>query len=118
MKQHLLCAGLVGLGVLGLAGSAWARPQIASGDQLLDTNVEGCLTLADQLIDGLGVESDQGPIDRTGYFEDGLFRILCYGAGDASLAIIFASHEASAEVAASFIEMALVAMTEADMEQL
>ena len=46
-------------------------------------------------------------IDRTGYFEDGSFRILCYSAGDASIAIVFASHEASVDVASNFIQMAL-----------
>ncbi|TVP66176.1 MAG: hypothetical protein EA342_12355 [Leptolyngbya sp. LCM1.Bin17] len=111
MKRHLFSIGLVSLGVLGLAWPALARPQIASGDQLLETDVDGCLALADQLIADLGVESDQGPIDRTGYFEDGSFRVLCYGAGDDSLAIVFASHETSAEVASNFIQMALVELS-------
>jgi len=108
MKQHLCAIALTSLGLVSLTLPAAARPEIASGDQLLDTDVAGCLARADRLIDNLGVESDQGGIDRTGYFEDGSFRVLCYGAGDASsLAIVFASHEQSAEIASSFIQMML-----------
>ena len=107
MHKLLWSAGL--LLVLGATSArpAFARPEIASGDQLLDADVSGCLALADDLIAALGVESDQGAIDRTGYFEDGSFRILCYGAGDASMAIVFASHESSVDVASNFIQMAL-----------
>ncbi|MGB5974033.1 MAG: hypothetical protein WBG38_11980 [Nodosilinea sp.] len=108
MKRHLYAIALTSLGLVSLTLPALARPEIASGDQLLDTDVAGCLSRADQLIDTLGVEADQGSIDRTGYFEDGTFRVLCYGAGDAnSLAIVFATHEQSAEVASSFIQMTL-----------
>ncbi len=107
MKKHLLSAGLLGLLGPSLTLPALARPEIASGDQLLDTDVSGCLALADEFITNLGVESDQGEIDRTGYFEDGSFRILCYGAGDASMAIVFASHETSVDIATNFIQMAL-----------
>lgn len=99
---------LASLSLVSLTLPAFARPEIASGDQLLDTDVAGCLSRADRLIDSLGVESDQGGIDRTGYFEDGSFRVLCYGAGDTqSLAIVFASHDQSPEVASSFIQMML-----------
>jgi hypothetical protein len=98
-----------------MALPAAARPEIASGDQLLTTDVEGCLARADRLIADLGVESDQGSIDRTGYFEDGSFRVLCYGAGDdSSLAVVFASHEQSAEVASSFIQMMLTELSQAE----
>ena len=108
MKLHLLPAGLLGIAWAGLTIiPALARPEIASGDQVLNTDVPGCLALADDLIADLGVESDRGTIDRTGYFEDGSFRILCYGAGDASMAIVFATHETSVDVATSFIQMAL-----------
>jgi len=110
MKQHLhflsaCCLPLVWAGLACLP--TLARPEIASGDQFLDTNVAGCLALADDFIAQLGVESDRGAIDRTGYFEDGSFRILCYGAGDASMAIVFASHETSVGIASNFIQMAL-----------
>ena len=103
---------LASLGLLTLTLPAFARPEIASGDQLLTTDVEGCLARADQLIADLGVESDQGTIDRTGYFEDGSFRVLCYGAGETdSLAVVFASHDQSAEVASSFIQMMLTELS-------
>jgi hypothetical protein len=103
---------LMSLGLVSIALPALARPEIASGDQLLDTDVEGCLSRADRLIDELGVQSDQGGIDRTGYFEDGAFRVLCYSAGEAnSLAIVFATHDESAQVASSFIQMMLTELS-------
>ncbi|MBD2106642.1 hypothetical protein [Nodosilinea sp. FACHB-13] len=115
MKRHLYAIALTGLGLAALIQPANARPEIASGDQLLDTDVAGCLTRADQLINNLGVESDQGGIDRTGYFEDGSFRVLCYGAGDTnSLAIVFATHDQSAEVAANFIQMMLTELSQGE----
>ncbi|MGG6237559.1 hypothetical protein ACQ4N7_02880 [Nodosilinea sp. AN01ver1] len=120
MKRHLLhrylgAIALTGLSLVALTLPAIARPEIASGDQLLETDVEGCLTRADRLIETLGVESDQGGIDRTGYFEDGSFRILCYGAGDASsLAIVFATHDQSAEIASNFIQMMLSELTRSE----
>ncbi|HEY9762091.1 MAG TPA: hypothetical protein V6D07_06170 [Trichocoleus sp.] len=86
---------------------AAARPHVASGDLLLETNLQGCLSRAEIFIEGLGVESDQGEIDRTGYFEDGTFRILCYGTGAESVAVVFAAHTESLEVASRFVEMAL-----------
>ncbi|MGF1570513.1 MAG: hypothetical protein ACFCVD_20965 [Nodosilinea sp.] len=112
MKRHLLFASLVGLSALVVTLPAAARPEIASGDQLLTTDVSGCLSLVDQFIAGLGVESEQGSIDRTGYFEDGSFRVLCYGAGDASLAVVFATHDQSIEIASNFIQMALSELSE------
>jgi len=108
MKRHLCAIALASLGLGFLSLPASARPEIASGDQLLTTDIDGCLARADRLIANLGVQSDQGGIDRTGYFEDGAFRILCYGAGDdSSLAVVFATHEQSADVASGFIEMML-----------
>jgi hypothetical protein len=107
MTKSLCLASLLGLLGSTFGLSAFARPEIASGDQLLATDVPGCLALADDLIVDLGVISDQGAIDRTGYFEDGSFRILCYSAGDATIAIVFASHESSVDVASNFIQMAL-----------
>jgi hypothetical protein len=114
MKRHLLLASLAGLSTLGMALPAIARPEIASGDQLLNTDINGCLSLADQYIADLGVESDRGTIDRTGYFEDGSFRILCYGAGESSMAIVFATHEASIEIASNFIQMTLDELSQAE----
>ncbi|WOD37780.1 hypothetical protein [Nodosilinea sp. E11] len=115
MKRPLHAIALASLGLVSLTLPALARPEIASGDQLLTTDVEGCLTRADRLIANLGVQFDQGGIDRTGYFEDGAFRILCYGAGDdSSLAVVFATHEQSADVAASFIQMMLGELSQAE----
>ncbi|HEY9738396.1 MAG TPA: hypothetical protein V6D06_19015 [Trichocoleus sp.] len=105
--HHFLSVGLLGLCLSALGLPAEARPEIASGDRLLDTDFEGCLSRADSFIADLGVESDGGEIDRTGYFEDGTFRILCYGTGVDSMAIVFASHEDSIQVANSFVQLAL-----------
>lgn len=107
MSVNLLSVGFASLSLVSIALPALARPEIASGDQLLDTNVLGCLARADQFIADLGISSEQGSIDRTGYFEDGSFRILCYEAGEESLAVVFASHQQSLEVASNFIRMAL-----------
>ncbi|MGB3199478.1 MAG: hypothetical protein WBA99_01160 [Nodosilinea sp.] len=115
MKRHLCMIALASLGLVSLTLPAIARPEIASGDQLLETDVEGCLTRADRLIDTLGVESDQGSIDRTGYFEDGSFRVLCYGAGDtSSLAIVFATHDQSSDIASNFIQMMLTELARSE----
>lgn len=118
MKLSIAVATLVGLTLTWVARPAQARPEIASGDRLLSTNVPGCLSLADRFISSLEIESDRGPIDRTGYFEDGSFRILCYEAGQASLAVVFATHEKSGDVASNFIRMALTQLgQEADLSQ-
>ncbi|WP_228038352.1 hypothetical protein [Nodosilinea sp. LEGE 06152] len=115
LHRHLGAIALTSLSLVALTLPAIARPEIASGDQLLETNVEGCLSRADRLIDDLGVESDQGSIDRTGYFEDGSFRVLCYGAGDAnSLAVVFATHDQSAEIASNFIQMMLSELSQGE----
>jgi len=99
-----VCVGVVGWG----AGQpVEARPAIASGDRLLTTPVAGCLAAADQFIAGLDIQSEQGDIDRTGYFDDGAFRIVCYAAGEASLAVVFASHDHAQDVVTNFIQHAL-----------
>jgi hypothetical protein len=113
MKRHLLSLTVAGLSTVALALPAAARPEIASGDQLLETDVAGCLATADQFIGNLGVDSSEGMMDRTGYFEDGAFRILCYGAGESSsLAVVFATHNSSSEVALDFIQLALDEMVQ------
>lgn len=102
--------GCLSLGCAAIALPAVARPEIASGDILLETDFQGCLARADRFIAELGVQSDGGSIDRTGYFEDGTFRILCYGTDTESMAIVFAAHDESADVASSFIQMTLDAL--------
>lgn len=111
--QHYLSAiALAGLGLATTAIPALARPEIASGDQLLQTDVAGCLAAADEFIDTLGIDFTEGSIDRTGYFDDGAFRILCYAAGEDSLAIVFATHRESTAIAAEFIQMALAELAQ------
>lgn len=111
--QQTYLATAIGLGLVLVANAAQARPEIASGDRLLNTSVEGCLSLADQFIANLDIQSDKGAIDRTGYFEDGAFRIVCYAAGEASLAVVFASHDQSIDIATNFIQMTLDDLGEA-----
>jgi hypothetical protein len=121
MKFALLCStGLLAMTTAALP--ARAMPEIASGDRMLETGVEGCLAQADNFMQGLEVQMSRGEIDRTGYFEDGVFRILCYpnpyqaespgaaGTTDTSLAVIFASHDSDPDVASSFVQVALDAM--------
>ncbi|MBD2259192.1 hypothetical protein [Pseudanabaena sp. FACHB-2040] len=105
--NRFFSAGLLGACLASVALPALARPQIASGDRLLNTDPQGCLSRADRFIDSLDVETDSGEIDRTGYFEDGTFRILCYGTGAESMVIVFATHTDSVDVATSFVQLAL-----------
>lgn len=112
-QPYLGAIALAGLGLLATAMPALARPEIASGDQLLNTDAAGCLAAADDFIETLGIDYAEGSIDRTGYFDDGAFRILCYAAGDYSLAVVFATHRESTAVAADFIQMALAELAQA-----
>jgi hypothetical protein len=109
MFAKLVSASFIGLSVASLSLPALARPEIASGDQWLDgVSQSECLTRADDFISELDVPSEGGDIDRTGYFDDGVFRILCYSGGeDASLLLVFSAHNESAEVATQFLQFAL-----------
>lgn len=100
-------AAVVWLGLL--TPIAEARPLIASGEKPIETSLQGCLVRADELITSLEtISSGQGAFHRSGYFEDGAFRILCYDAGtENSLAIIFVAHETSQETADTFLELLL-----------
>lgn len=98
-----VCTGVV----IGWGKPALARPAIASGDRLLTTSVAGCLAAADQFIADLEIQSERGDIDRTGYFDDGAFRIVCYTAGEASLAVVFAAHNHAQDTVTRFIQQTL-----------
>lgn len=114
MLRPLLSLGVIS-GLLAISLPAAARPELASGDQLLNTDVAGCLAAADQLIQGLAIEFSQGSMDRTGYFQDGAFRIVCYGADEGrSLAVVFASHAGDRDAVADFIQRALTALRQID----
>ena len=116
MFPRLISASLLGLSFTTLGLPAMARPEIASGDQWLEgVSQEECLTRADTFISELDVPSDIGPIDRTGYFDDGVFRILCYDSGsESSMVLVFTSHNTSPEVATQFMQFALDAITQVD----
>ncbi|MEM7649467.1 MAG: hypothetical protein AAF283_09820 [Cyanobacteria bacterium P01_A01_bin.70] len=109
MLPRFLATSFLGLSLATLSLPAEARPEIASGDQWLDDVSQAeCLSRADDFITELDVPNQAGEIDRTGYFDDGVFRILCYGGGEtSSMVLVFSVHNESAEVAAQFLQFAL-----------
>lgn len=113
MLSRLISASFVGFSLATLSLPAAARPEIASGDQWLEgISQEECLSRADDFISELEVPSESGDIDRTGYFDDGVFRILCYSGGEeSSMVLVFSAHNESAEVATQFLQFALQEMT-------
>lgn len=113
MLSRLISASFLGLSLATLSLPAEARPEIASGDQWLDgISQDECLSRADEFISELDVPSESGDIDRTGFFDDGVFRILCYSGGEeSSMVLVFSAHNESAEVAAQFLQFALQELT-------
>jgi hypothetical protein len=109
MVLRRFAASIVGLSLAAVSLPAEARPEIASGDQWLEgIDQEQCLSRADDFISELNVPTEAGDIDRTGYFDDGVFRILCYdGGGDSSMLLVFSAHNDSIEVATQFLQFAL-----------
>ncbi|NJM99077.1 MAG: hypothetical protein HC800_19770 [Phormidesmis sp. RL_2_1] len=107
---HLLSAACLTWGACAIAASA--MPEIASGDGLVNAGVEGCLERADTFINSLAVSVERGPMDRTGYFNDGSFRILCYPSpydleNQGSLVVVFVAHESDFAVADTFVQITL-----------
>ena len=91
--------------------AAIASPEIASGDGIVNDTISACLSRTDAFVDTLDVSVERGQIDRTGYFGDGSFRILCYpnpyGQNSQSLVVIFAAHETDFQVADTFVQIAV-----------
>lgn len=114
--KQLISVSLCSLGLAAIGSPAMARPEIASGDQWLEgVSQDTCLTRADDFISELDVPADIGEIDRTGYFDDGVFRILCYSGGtESSMLLVFTSHNNSAEVATQFMQFALEAISQTE----
>lgn len=114
MLSRLTSIGLLSLSFAALSLPAFARPEIASGDEWLEgTSQSECLNLVDNFISELDVPFDTGGFDRTGYFEDGVFRILCYNGGaSASLLVVFTSHAESIEDATQFMKFTLQEITQ------
>lgn len=108
---RLLSMGLMTAATLTATLPAVAAPEIASGERLLSTDISGCLSEVDTFLEALDIETAEFEIGRTGYFDDGTFRVLCYPNpyedNDTSLAVIFAAHETDSEVVNTFIEIAL-----------
>ena len=94
-----------------LASSVLPMPEIASGDGIVHADTVACLARTDDFVSTLDVSIESGRIDRTGYFGDGSFRILCYpnpyGDTSQSLVVIFAAHEHDFEVADTFVQIAV-----------
>ena len=88
-----------------------AFTEIASGDGIVNANISACLSRTDDFVSTLDVNVERGQIDRTGYFGDGSFRILCYpnpyGESNHSLVVIFAAHENDFDVADTFVQIAV-----------
>lgn len=106
---YLLFAALLGWGASAVP--ALSTPEIASGDGIVNASIATCLSRTDAFIDTLEVSVERGQIDRTGYFGDGSFRILCYpspyGQTNQSLVVIFAAHDDDFAVADSFVQIAV-----------
>jgi hypothetical protein len=116
MMARFVSASVFGLTLAALSLPAAARPEIASGDQWMEgVSQEECLNRADEFARELEVPVDAGDIDRTGYFDDGVFRILCYsGSEEASMVVVFSAHNESVEVATQFMQFALNEITQAE----
>ncbi|HAG79585.1 MAG TPA: hypothetical protein DCL61_00120 [Cyanobacteria bacterium UBA12227] len=100
--------------VLALTLFSFVQPasaiiEIWSGHKELNTNVDGCVGRAERLIqsqfDNL-VEVGRGDFHRTGYFQDGSYRIVCFANGSGSTGVIFVAHE-DLDVATQFGEILL-----------
>lgn len=110
---HLLCAIALPAALLWKAATlpSIASPEIASGDGVVNADITACLSRTDTFISTLDVDVEKGQIDRTGYFGDGSFRILCYpnpyGESSQSLVVVFAAHDTNLDIADSFIQIAI-----------
>jgi len=111
--SRLLSAALMTLGTVCISGTnhVAAFPEIASGDGIVEANLNACLSRTDSFVSTLDVNVERGQMDRTGYFGDGSFRILCYPnpyeQHNQSLVVIFAAHESNFEIADSFVQIAV-----------
>jgi len=107
----LSAAFVLGSTALLSATPVFASPEIASGDGLVNATIDGCLSRTDAFVSTLDVQVEQGQIDRTGYFGDGSFRILCYpnpyGQSTQSLVVVFAAHDTDFTVADTFVQIAI-----------
>ncbi len=114
---HLLSAASITWGILALP--TLASPKIASGDGIINADATACLSRTDAFVNTLNVDVERGQIVRTGYFDDGSFRILCYpnpySQDEQSLVVIFAAHETDFDVADTFVQIALSEIADPQM---
>jgi hypothetical protein len=106
---HWLSAASIAWGISALPASA--SPQISSGDGIINADITACLSRTDAFVETLNVNIERGEIVRTGYFNDGSFRILCYpnpySETEQSLVVVFVAHETDLTVADTFVQIAL-----------
>jgi hypothetical protein len=106
---YWLPAAFIAWAVLALP--ALASPKISSGDGVINDDIAACLSRTDAFVDTLNLDIERGQIVRTGYFEDGSFRILCYpnpySQSEQSLVVVFAAHETDPDVVDTFVQIAL-----------
>lgn len=116
MLPRLLSVSLLSLSISAISLPALARPEIASGDQWLEgIDQTECLARTDAFIGQLDVPSVEASNSRTGFFDDGVFRIFCYSGGqEASMLLVFTSHNESAQVATQFMQFALSEIAQVD----
>ncbi len=110
MISRLFPVSLLGaLSLTAFGMPAIARPEISTGDQWLEgVSQQECLARTDQFIRELNIPIETGEIDRTGFFDDGVFRILCYAGGSgSSMVLVVAAHADNAQVATQFMQFAL-----------
>jgi hypothetical protein len=114
MFLRLFSASVVGFSFVALALPAFARPEMTSGDLWLEgITQQECLTRTDGFIQSLNVPVEEGERERTGFFDDGVFRILCYAGGnDSSMLLVVSVHNSSAEVATQFMNLALSSISQ------
>lgn len=88
---------------------AQSAPRISSGEVYVNSTTQGCLARADRVLQKFKVRSTKGKYVRTGYYNDGVFRIVCFPARrkGKSIAMIFAAHNSSQSVANNFISRVL-----------
>ncbi|MGD1873177.1 MAG: hypothetical protein ACFB02_09020 [Mastigocoleus sp.] len=93
---------------LNTPAKAQSAPLISSGEVYVNSNTQGCLARADRMLQKLKVRSTRGKYHRTGFYRDGVFRVVCFPTrAGKSIAMIFAAHNRSQSVANSFINRVL-----------
>ncbi|MBE9078314.1 hypothetical protein IQ241_13600 [Romeria aff. gracilis LEGE 07310] len=115
LTQHLTCS-LISVGLSAVTLPAMASPEISSGDATIRADMNSCLSRTDDFMAELAIPTERGDTYRTGFFEDGSFRIVCYDnpgtRNPSSRVVVFAAHDSDIDVANSFVQIALQKITQ------